>query len=55
LTNQHGLTVDTLTSFELVKPDGSVITVTESSDSELFWALKVSDLRNISTSTQQSF
>ncbi|KAK7448814.1 hypothetical protein VKT23_013544 [Stygiomarasmius scandens] len=40
LTNQHGLTVDTLTSFELVKPDGSVVTVTESSDSELFWALK---------------
>ncbi|KAK7448813.1 hypothetical protein VKT23_013543 [Stygiomarasmius scandens] len=40
LTNQHGLTIDTLTSLELVKPDGSVVNVTESSDSELFWALK---------------
>ncbi|KAK7448815.1 hypothetical protein VKT23_013545 [Stygiomarasmius scandens] len=40
LTNQYGLTVDTVTSFELVKPDGTVVTVTDSSDSDLFWALK---------------
>ncbi|KAF5346348.1 hypothetical protein D9758_011479 [Tetrapyrgos nigripes] len=40
LTNQHGLTVDNVVSFELVKPDGSVVTVTDSSDADLFWALK---------------
>ncbi|EAU84447.2 hypothetical protein CC1G_01443 [Coprinopsis cinerea okayama7 len=40
LTNQYGLTVDTLVSFELVKPDGEVITVTEASDPELFFGLK---------------
>lgn len=40
LTNQHGLTVDTVTAFELVKPDGTVATVTQSSDADLFFALK---------------
>ncbi|KAF9269462.1 FAD-binding domain-containing protein [Marasmius fiardii PR-910] len=40
LSNQYGLTIDTLIAFELVKPDGKIITVTESSDSELFFALK---------------
>ncbi|KAF5337654.1 hypothetical protein D9758_013012 [Tetrapyrgos nigripes] len=40
LTNQYGLTVDTVVSFELVKTDGTVVTVTDSSDSDLFWALK---------------
>ncbi|THU83468.1 FAD-binding domain-containing protein [Dendrothele bispora CBS 962.96] len=40
LTNQYGLTVDTLTSFELVKTDGTIVTVTDSSDADLFWALK---------------
>ncbi|ESK94352.1 hypothetical protein Moror_8217 [Moniliophthora roreri MCA 2997] len=40
LTNQHGLTADTAVEFELVKPDGTVVNVTESSDADLFWALK---------------
>lgn len=40
-TNQYGLTVDTLTAFELVKPDGTVANVTQDSDSDLFFALKV--------------
>lgn len=40
-TNQYGLTVDTVEAYELVKPDGTVSTVTESSDSELFFGLKV--------------
>ncbi|KAJ2929232.1 hypothetical protein H1R20_g7868, partial [Candolleomyces eurysporus] len=39
-TNQYGLTVDTVVAFELVKPDGTVSTVTEASDSELFFGLK---------------
>ncbi|KAL0576117.1 hypothetical protein V5O48_005864 [Marasmius crinis-equi] len=40
LSNQYGLTVDTIAAYELVKPDGSVVTVTESSDADLFFALK---------------
>ncbi|KAL0573769.1 hypothetical protein V5O48_008184 [Marasmius crinis-equi] len=40
LSNQYGLAVDTITAYELVKPDGSVVTVTESSDVDLFFALK---------------
>ncbi|KAJ7057517.1 FAD dependent oxidoreductase [Mycena amicta] len=39
-TNQYGLTVDTVTAFELVKPTGEVVSVTEAEDSELFFALK---------------
>ena len=40
-SNQYGLTVDTVTAFELVKPDGNVVTVTKASDPELFFGLKV--------------
>lgn len=39
-SNQHGLTMDTVTKYELVKPDGVVEDVTQESDSELFFALK---------------
>ncbi len=42
LTNQYGLTVDTITAFEIVLPNGSVRTVTEASDPKLFSGLKVS-------------
>lgn len=42
-TNQFGLAIDTVTAFELVKPDGTIANVTETSDPELFFALKVSD------------
>ncbi|KAF8899586.1 hypothetical protein CPB84DRAFT_1847608 [Gymnopilus junonius] len=35
LTNQYGLTVDTVTAFELVRPDGQVVTVTQASDPDL--------------------
>ena len=41
LSNQYGLTVDTVRAYELVLPNGTVTNVTES-DSDLFWALKVS-------------
>jgi len=40
-SNQYGLAFDTITEYELVKPDGSVVVVTEGSDSELFFGLKV--------------
>ncbi|KAF6749946.1 FAD-binding domain-containing protein [Ephemerocybe angulata] len=39
-TNQFGLTIDTVTAFELVKPNGEVVKVTEKSDPELFFGLK---------------
>ncbi|KAF8332476.1 FAD dependent oxidoreductase [Amanita rubescens] len=39
-TNQVGLAIDTIVAYELVKPDGKVIKVTEESDSELFFGLK---------------
>ncbi|KIM38915.1 hypothetical protein M413DRAFT_239222 [Hebeloma cylindrosporum] len=39
-TNQYGLTIDTVTAFELVKPDGNVVRVTKASDPGLFFGLK---------------
>ena len=41
ITNQYGLAIDTVTAFELVKPNGHVETVTKDSDSSLFFGLKV--------------
>ena len=40
-TNQVGLAIDTIVAYELVTPDGKVVKVTENSDSELFFGLKV--------------
>ena len=40
-TNQVGLAIDTIVAYELVKPSGEVVKVTEKSDSELFFGLKV--------------
>ncbi|KAF8124590.1 hypothetical protein EV363DRAFT_1403151 [Boletus edulis] len=40
LTNQYGLTIDTVQNFELVMPNGTAINVTESSSPDLFFALK---------------
>jgi hypothetical protein len=39
-TNQYGLTIDTVTEFELVLPSGEVKVVTEK-DENLWFALKV--------------
>ncbi|KAF9034076.1 hypothetical protein BJ165DRAFT_1534278 [Panaeolus papilionaceus] len=39
-TNQYGLTIDIIEAFRLVKPDGSIITVTQVFQPELFFALK---------------
>ncbi|EIN08932.1 FAD-binding domain-containing protein [Punctularia strigosozonata HHB-11173 SS5] len=39
-SNQYGLTIDTITKYELVLPTGTVKNVTETSDPDLFWALK---------------
>ncbi|KAI0752556.1 FAD-binding domain-containing protein [Daedaleopsis nitida] len=39
-TNQYGLTVDNLSGFELVLPNGTVTSVTEASNPDLFWGLK---------------
>jgi FAD/FMN-containing dehydrogenase len=40
-TNQYGLTIDTVQSFELVLPNGTVTTVTATSNADLFFGLKV--------------
>ncbi|KAG9308226.1 hypothetical protein JVU11DRAFT_12244 [Chiua virens] len=38
--NQYGLTIDTVQAFELVMPNGTVVGVTETSNPDLFFALK---------------
>jgi FAD/FMN-containing dehydrogenase len=38
-TNQYGLTIDNIESFELVRPDGTIQTVT-SQDEDLWFALR---------------
>ncbi|KAJ7718272.1 FAD-binding domain-containing protein [Mycena metata] len=40
LTNQVGLTVDTVAAYELVKPNGKIVSVTAQSDPDLFFGLK---------------
>ncbi|KAI9069033.1 FAD-binding domain-containing protein [Trametes sanguinea] len=39
-TNQFGLTIDNLSGFELVLPNGTVTAVTQESYPDLFWGLK---------------
>ncbi|KAL1673687.1 hypothetical protein EV122DRAFT_254991 [Schizophyllum commune] len=39
-TNQHGLALDNVVAFELVKPNGEVAHVSEKSDPDLFFVLK---------------
>ncbi|KAJ7091867.1 FAD dependent oxidoreductase [Mycena belliarum] len=39
-TNQYGLTVDTVVAYELIKPNGAIVNVTECSDPDLFFGLK---------------
>ena len=39
-TNQYGLTIDTVTAYELVLPDGQIKVVTEK-DEDLWFALRV--------------
>lgn len=40
-TNQYGLGIDHLVQVQIVLPDGEVVTATEDSKSDLFWAIKV--------------
>ncbi|KAF9022273.1 FAD dependent oxidoreductase [Hymenopellis radicata] len=40
LSNQYGLSLDTIVGYELVKPDGTICKITQASDAELFFALK---------------
>ena len=49
-TNQYGLTIDTVTAFEVVLPNGSVKVVTEK-DEDLWFALRVSYVPTVSLST----
>ncbi|KAG0695061.1 hypothetical protein DFH29DRAFT_814582 [Suillus ampliporus] len=40
LTNQYGLTIDTVQSFELAMPNGAVLNVTAASEPDLFFGLR---------------
>ncbi|CAE6480866.1 unnamed protein product [Rhizoctonia solani] len=40
LSNQYGLTIDTVTAFELVLPNGTITTATEAQNADLFFGLK---------------
>ncbi|KAG9119994.1 hypothetical protein FRC07_004700 [Ceratobasidium sp. 392] len=40
LSNQYGLTIDTVTAFEVVLPNGTITTATETTNSDLFFGLK---------------
>ncbi|KAJ7642602.1 FAD-binding domain-containing protein [Mycena polygramma] len=50
-TNQFGLTVDSVTAFELVKPNGDIVSVTATSNPDLFFGLK-GGLNNFGIVTQ---
>ncbi len=41
LSNERGLTIDNVVAFDLVLPSGEFTTVTEYSNPDLFWGLKV--------------
>ncbi|CAE6344847.1 unnamed protein product [Rhizoctonia solani] len=40
LSNQYGLTIDTVTAFEVVLPNGTITTATEKTNPDLFFGLK---------------
>ena len=42
LSNQYGLTIDNIVAYELVLPSGTITTVTETSNPDLWFGLRVS-------------
>ena len=40
LTRKHGMTIDNLLEADIVTADGRLVTVTEESDPDLFWAIR---------------
>ena len=44
ITNEHGLTIDTLLACEIVLPNGTVTTASAQKNPDLFYGLKVSNL-----------
>ncbi|KAG6812798.1 hypothetical protein H0H92_000430 [Tricholoma furcatifolium] len=57
LTNQYGLTIDTVVAYELVTPTGEIVSVTEASDPDLFFGLKggMNNFGIVTTFTLQTF
>jgi hypothetical protein len=48
-TNQFGLAIDNIQSIDVVVPSGEVLKVCETSNEDLFWALKVCTLSSVIT------
>jgi FAD/FMN-containing dehydrogenase len=44
-SNQRGLAMDNVVSYEVVLPSGKVVTASENSEKDLFWGLKVDCLK----------
>lgn len=40
MSSKHGLSVDQILSMQVVLANGTFVTVTEETDSDLFWALR---------------
>ncbi|KAF8756363.1 fad-binding protein [Rhizoctonia solani] len=53
LSNQYGLTIDTVTAFELVLPNSTITTVTETQNPDLFFGLKLDKVIQASTEFAQ--
>ncbi len=47
LSNRYGLALDNVVAYELVVPNGTVVTVMEESDPDLFFSLKVRALLRV--------
>ena len=46
-SNQFGLAIDSIRAIDVVIPSGDILTVSETRDQELFWALKVHTFRRL--------
>ncbi|QRV84352.1 FAD-binding domain protein [Ceratobasidium sp. AG-Ba] len=55
LSNQYGLTIDTVTAFEVVLPNGTIAIATETTNSDLFFGLKVSPRLELVSSVTRAF
>ncbi|KAG1717771.1 FAD dependent oxidoreductase [Suillus paluster] len=55
LTNQHGLAIDNVVSYELILPNGTVTTVTSSSNPDLYFGLRIVNISNSHATVKGGF